>query len=385
MSRSLPLSLCLLLGAMVGMPTAQAHIYKEMWFEKTDISLPRHMDTGVLDNGIRYVFLPVRADQPDLSLRATIKGQNPSLVYHVDHSAQGLEAEFAAVVTKINQAKKVNPELQGDDISLVLVGNVATRDVRSEVLSQLENIRFIEPMDSVAFPNPLSDLNAAMVMKVNGLSDQNHITVQTLIDCDAVDSKDARKERLSYQLVASVIEKRLNDALLENQLPYLQVSVRAEETVGEQWLSQVTVTTETPQMLDQVKPTLLKALDDLARFGVKEPEMLVNVESLRQQLVQPKAMTSADYADDILHALQQQRVYQMPNDEIALFDYHVAHMTDDELSNAAAVVWANDRKVTLHKVLPEESMVTNAKQESTKDQSEPREVELELKRQPQQG
>ncbi|WP_001247658.1 M16 family metallopeptidase [Vibrio sp. RC586] len=189
LARTLSLTLCC--SGLLLAPVIHAQSANELWFERSDLQLPRQTSVGVLENGLRFVLLPIPNSQHNIAVRVVMNagllqeqgGQEGSSMYAAAQTL-GQFPSVAKAQLELNQtvlslhANSVNQmDSALSELAIALVNDSPLN--ASELEKTVENIaidgRLLAPALSYAqqqqiqrsfnaLQNHLSQVNSAQAM-----------------------------------------------------------------------------------------------------------------------------------------------------------------------------------------------------------------------------
>lgn len=341
----------LLLATLVAAPTVSAKLTDDNWFPRSDLMLPRQMSTSELNNGFRYVLMPTVESGFEIRL------DSGATALPAFNASPETEEELLAVITMLADSLKVEVNMaEMDSSSLVVVGNFNVSKVKREILSQFSTSEFID-LDKLAAKT--GKVNSPTSEAIEAAQQMDHrpevVSIAVLSDFDIEDSKKARREKLTRDVARSILSERLEKAYERKQLAVTAFETNEVELFDHKLMTTTTVVMASEQDVEAGFDVLKSTLSTLVNTGVSRQEFETHVTKLRSELTSNK-VTLAQQADQITTAIQQHKVYLQPSDELMLFDFHIAHMHDSDVTAVLMQVWNEHNGVRISKGATEKQL-----------------------------
>lgn len=331
-----------LMSMTCALPAAHAAIEtlsltpEQNWMPTTDLSLPRQMKIGTLENHIRYVLMPSRRSKDAVAIRLGMgKERRAQRLY----SKQALLSEQPladALREVLEQAGSKQTLITGDqeEVTLILVGDFTTRDAEDAIDRVFTDVKLVKKSQPLA-AQPESGEQTPRIWVATRTS------TDALFDLDE-DSKMSRKESLSRQLANQVLAKRIENALVTDaEQEKVAVSVEEEKAAGRLSTKALIEFAQQPDWM-QAKDIIAKVIDYTKNGTISAQEFSDEVQQMHQRLKENLQQDISVQADEIALAVHRKQVYLQPSDELRLFEFHVAHMTEADLNQSAIQIWSSD-------------------------------------------
>ncbi|NOH61190.1 insulinase family protein [Vibrio sp. RE88] len=424
-NRALTITLTAVFTAITALPVI-AKPTSPLWFEHTDITMPRNIEASVLENGMRLVLVATPNKQQALELRLRVGAgvaQEPShlpvsrvvanqiigdskwsattdyqqTVYSLSttgnnqQSLEGalefIEASFSQQ-TFVQQAWNQSPNLtdyptvvsqkqrdalelgkgtssvneasasqvQSEDLehyfsqyyvptnmTFVIVGNFKARTLHNKVQKAFSQWHNPTPPTKTQLPT-LSMRNKG----ISGIQGEHSVSLSALSPVsDDVDSKLMRKDVLLATIANQILEHRIESALV-NAHSSATVSVKNEILFNQKLLSQVLVSKipdgeqqAIKQIVDQEVKTALAVGFTHSEYEAAVSEIRLNKQA---ELAAFRQAGPAAMADRMVNAIDNGSVYTTPSFELELIDFHVAHLSEIDISKEFEKIWAHRLK-----------------------------------------
>ncbi|NOI56058.1 insulinase family protein [Vibrio coralliilyticus] len=424
-NRALTITLTALFTAIAALPVT-AKPTSPLWFEHTDITMPRNIQASVLENGIRLVLVATPNKQQALELRLRVGAgvaQEPSYlpvsrvlanqiigdskwsattdyqqtVYSLSttgnnqQSLEGalefIEASFSQqsfvqqawkqsanltdypTVVSQNQldslelGKSTSPvtetsasRVQLEDLehyfsqyyvptnmTLVIVGDFKARTLQNKVQKAFSQWHNPTPLTKTQQPALSMDNNG-----ISGTQGKHSVSLSALAHVsDDVDSKLMRKDLLLATIANQILEHRIESALADVHSS-ATVSVKNEILFNQKLLSQVLVSKipdgeqqATKQIVEQEIKTALAVGFTHSEYEAAVSEIRLNKQA---ELAAFRQAGPAAMADRMVNAIDNGSVYTTPSFELELIDFHVAHLSEIDISKEFEKIWAHRLK-----------------------------------------
>ncbi|MBW3696051.1 hypothetical protein EK599_10105 [Vibrio sp. T187] len=331
----------LIVASCLSVPSVSAKLTNDNWFPRSDLMLPRQMSTSVLNNGFRYVLMPTEQSGIEIRLDSGAK------LTAFNASPESETELFQTLALLSDELKREANLTEMESSSLVIVGDINVSKVKREVLKQFSTSEFIDLDRAAQVSNLEKSIDVVSVaQQVEALPEV--ISISVLSTQDTEDSKKARREKLTRDIARSVLAERLNKAFESNQLMVSEVNTSESELFDHQLLTSTTVTMASEQDVEAGFKVLKQTLTNLVSMGVSRQEFEAHVTKLRVQMVENQPSIEQQ-AQDIVEAIQHHKVYLQPSDEVMLFDFHIAHMNDKDVTSALQSVWNESNGVRVTK------------------------------------
>lgn len=410
-----------------------AKSHTEVWFPRTDLSLPHQMDTDLLFNGMRYVIMPTVESEDGISVRVRVATHQSNLAdaqiiaqlntqerqFPITASVEGNQTIYAIDAIRdetqlksvlielrsmldlksvakqsfnqgaIEEAKRqlaadvlasnekiddsfttqvlgdIEPSLTNDDIntvsprtvtafshrhyapenaSIIVVGSMKVSKLKREISRQFadwSSSRAITVKN--AAPHTLPNFSALETYVMPNLN--TSVTVGTLLPLETEDSKVTRREKLERTLANNILKQRLVKAFEDQQLQIESINVAEVKLYDESTWTNARVETASNQdwapALTIVKKTIKRMLDS----GITRQEYEAQANIMRQTLQQAIKLDVAQQADDITASVNLSTIYVQPSDELTLFDFHIAHFNEVDISKSFESIWSAKQAV----------------------------------------
>lgn len=312
---------------------------EQNWMPVTDLTLPRQMKIGVLENGIRFVVMPSRLAKDSLALRfelQTATNQTWRVAHDIDLSQTTLKEALVALRQQLEVDGKI-PATPNGRHTLILVGQV-------EVKEAIEQIDTVFASASIASSAP-SSLFQALDSSSEALeSSAAKIVVTQSQVMLADDSKMSRKVATQRQLAADVLVARIERQLIEANVAVVAVEAQ-ERWEHQQRISTIDVVLNDASHTAQAREVVDKVLDNARNGNVSADEFATQVQLRHDRLKSALKPTAAEQAESIAQAIRLNRVYVQPSDELRLFQFHIAHMTEADVNQAMIIHWSQGVEV----------------------------------------
>ncbi|KFK66622.1 signal recognition particle, partial [Vibrio vulnificus] len=188
------------------------------WMPTTDLSLPRQMKIGALENGIRYVVMPSRYSQKTVSLRfelQTASNQTWLVANEADLNSRSLKEAFVELRDKVLVNDKV-PAAPQSKLTVILVGDIQVRDAIDQIDIVFGGAKIGNSIPGRLFAEKLSpSLEQPVDAETSAQPVAANIYLKTRLTDVQEDSKMRRKELTASQLADDVLMARLEKQLLE--------------------------------------------------------------------------------------------------------------------------------------------------------------------------
>ncbi|MEL7291649.1 MAG: insulinase family protein [Pseudomonadota bacterium] len=392
-----PMLTAALSAALMISPAAYSAEQSAIWFEHTDINLPANTTVSNLENGLRYIVLPTSRTSDELSIRVRIgadvnngsaepmlsqliatnitassqwqasigsaqtvlsldlaHADYAQLEQHLDHikaalvqaphsDDDSLQAEFAKLSAQpLNEAISEFHQryYQPNNISVIVTGGVKSREVTRLIRRQfahwdVSNSSSIHLANDTipATDNNTQDMNDALAL----------VTFKPLQS--EIDSKQQRKDMLMAMLANRLIEQRIAHAL-EQQQSIATVQVKNHRLFQQQLMSQIRVSGLSPNERAEAQKLVREEIRRAAASGFTQAEYEMIVSQVRQELQRQTRLEnqaySSDQADRLVAAINQGIVYTDPSYDLELLNFHVAHLTEFDISKTFESMWSED-------------------------------------------
>nr|WP_255199279.1 insulinase family protein [Vibrio sp. JPW-9-11-11] len=227
---------------------------------------------------------------------------------------------------------------QPSNTSVIVAGGVKSREIIRLVRQQ-----FSDWPSNRQQPINLVSKTAAMVDANTLRSDNAFALIAFKPLASATDSKQQRKDMLTALLANKLIEQRIADAL-EKQQSLATVQVKNDRLFQQQLMSQIRVTGLPANDKDQAQQLVRKEIQRAAASGFTQAEYEMVVSQVRQELQRQTRLENQGYtrdqADRLVAALNQGIVYTDPSYDLDLLNFHVAHLTEFDISQAFERIWS---------------------------------------------
>ncbi|EOU2463812.1 signal recognition particle [Vibrio navarrensis] len=336
-----------LLSMTCALPAAHAAIEtlsltpEQNWMPTTDLSLPRQMKTGTLENHIRYVLMPSRRSKDAVAIRLGMgKERRAQRLY----SKQALLSEQPladALREVLEQAGSNQTLITGDqeEVTLILVGDFTTRDAEDAIDRVFTDVKLVKKSQPSA--TQLAAAQPESVEQTPRILVATRTSTDALFDLDE-DSKMSRKESLSRQLANQVLAKRIENALVTDaEQEKVAVSVEEEKAAGRLSTKALIEFAQQPDWM-QAKDIIAKVIDYTKNGTISAQEFSDQVQQMHQRLKANLQQDISVQADEIALAVHRKQVYLQPSDELRLFEFHVAHMSEADLNQSVIQIWSSD-------------------------------------------
>ncbi len=320
------------------------------WMPTTDLSLPRQMKIGALENGIRYVVMPSRYSQKTVSLRfelQTASNQTWLVANEADLNSRSLKEALVELRDKVLVNDKV-PAAPQSKLTVILVGDIQVRDAIDQIDIVFGGAKIGNSIPGRLFADKLSQsLEQPVDAETSAQPVAANIYLKTRLTDDQEDSKMRRKELTASQLADDVLMARLEKQLLEANIGL--VAVEMEESWSRQQLvSTITVALSNEEELDSAKTIVAKVLEGAKNGNVTADEFATQVQLRHDLFKRHLKVSPSQQADGIAQAIRFNRVYVQPSDELRLFEFHIAHMTESDVSESMIVNWSKGTEMLSH-------------------------------------
>ena len=341
----------LLLASFVAAPTVSAKMTNDNWFPRSDLMLPRQMSTSELNNGFRYVLMPTAKSGFEIRLD-TGAAELP-----VFNGSPETEEELLTIIATLADSMKAEANMaEMDSSSLVIVGDFNVSKVKREILKQFSTSEFIDLDKLAAQVGQTQSLSSNAIEAAQQMDHRAEVvSIAVLSDVDIEDSKKARREKLTRDIARSVLSERLEKAFEHKQLAVTAFDTKEVELFDHKLMTTTTVVMASEQDVEAGFDVLKNTLSALVRSGVTRQEFEAHVAKLRSELTSSK-VTNSQQADQIITSIQQHKVYLQPSDELMLFDFHIAHMHDSDVTAALMQVWNEHNGVRISKGATEKQL-----------------------------
>ncbi|EGA71273.1 Signal recognition particle GTPase [Vibrio sinaloensis DSM 21326] len=328
------------------------------WFQYSDIALPKGTKLAQLDNQMRYVLLPTSRNTPSLSIRVRLAvpgAQSHAIAAAlfestnwkvIDSATQSVvsqdfsEASDKTLHEALNQLADILKSEQASGTytpaltTIVVAGNLNLRN----------SITAVEKTFSDWKPSLGYHLVASEVVHTQPESEQAakpnvSLTAFTQL-LDSQDSKQQRKKLLKATIANKILENRLKQALADKSVD-IKVSSKVLKNVN--LISQVAVISEDYAQALEAQELVKQELKRAKAGGFDQAEYELVVAQLRSDLEQQTRRFDDNYtahqADRLVDAIDEGRVYTSPSYDLELMNFHVAHLTEFDISKEFGIIW----------------------------------------------
>ncbi|WP_255199148.1 signal recognition particle [Vibrio sp. 05-20-BW147] len=312
------------------------------WMPVTDLNLPRQMKIGTLDNGMRFVVMPSRAAQNALSLRFELQ-TSTNQTWLVAQEADLSQTQLKEGLLQLREQIEVNgklPSTPNSTQTLILVGDVNVKDA----IDQIDIVFSSAEMSNSA---PVSLFNPTPKATEETQAVAVRLIATSAHDEMDDDSKMYRKEATKRHLADDVLVARVEKQLIDANVAV--VSVKATERWNRvQLISSIIVELNDASQISQAKEVLSAALHNARNGNVSADEFAAQVQLRHERLKRELKSTTAQQADEIAKAIRFNRIYVQPSDELRLFEFHIAHMTEADVNEAMIIHWSQRTQLLTH-------------------------------------
>ena len=362
-----------------------------LWFKETDIKIPGHAIAAELHNGVRIVILPTIHRNSGVSARVRVAAGvahdfNEQLIAQVISRQVTKDTPWTgrAQLTQTTFSLDLNYEQRNTlEQSLKLIkerlkapyrpkakNNQPTKALDNQA-GEFKDTFYVPGHTTIivtggekkieqlallkrVFSDWSSDVKPSLEHSVNLELDQykrqivitdTGMSLSTLSNLQEVeDSKLQRREKLMSLLATKLLAKRIANELDPDQTQ-LKLTVENEILFNGELLSQIKLE-NLSETLDKtvLKSRVERELKEIYAQGFTLSEYHIVVQETRSQLYEHTQIGgninyTKEQADRIVRAINQGTVYSTPSYDLDLFNFHVAHMDEIDISKTFRTIW----------------------------------------------
>ncbi|MEF1290989.1 insulinase family protein [Vibrio sp. M260118] len=346
-----------------------------LWFKHTDIQLPTNTKVVQLNNGLRVIALPTSRSSDQLSLRvrigsgiaqqhieqpladnaalSTIKDTDWHAVIELNQtvfsldlvSKNGLafESHLAAIryglehnlTESVFKQKYYVP----NNTTVIVTGGIDVRHTIDAVKQQFADWQASQVQHQVH--NNSFDLSGYLT---GSRESDNELVVSALTPLEeAIDSKRQRRQQLLATMSNAILEQRIQTALEREELN-ADLSVSNSPLFNQGVLSQIRVSNIPAGAKTHIEIVIGKEIKRAIASGFSRTEYEQAVNQLREQILRKTRSQNEHYAseqaDDLVEAIALGLVYTDPSYDLDLLNFHVAHLSEFDVSDKCHETWS---------------------------------------------